>query len=51
MHHARYNGHFGLFTQVLDRVCHTVWRDYEKVQERAAHGQGLDTFHKQLPVD
>lgn len=51
MHHARYNGHYGLFTQILDRACQTVWNDYEKVQERASQGNGLESLGKRLPVD
>ena len=36
LHHARYRGHYGLFTQCLDRAFETVWPDYERVQQRAA---------------
>src|SRR5690606_5712092 len=38
MHHARYTGHYGLFTTVLDRVLGTAWDDTPEVQARAARG-------------
>ncbi|GMU61509.1 MAG: hypothetical protein AMXMBFR34_32720 [Myxococcaceae bacterium] len=41
MHHARYQGHYGLFTQVLDRLFGTYWEDYPEVHARAARGDGL----------
>lgn len=41
MHHARYTGHYGLFTPVLDRLCGTYFEDYPEVQSRAAQGEGL----------
>lgn len=41
MHHARYQGHYGLFTQVLDRLFGTYWDDYPEVHARAARGEGL----------
>lgn len=42
MHHARYDGHYGLFTQVLDRALGTWWADVDEVQSRAARGEGLE---------
>ena len=41
MHHARYQGHYGLFTQVLDRLFGTYWVDYPEVHAHAARGEGL----------
>jgi sterol desaturase/sphingolipid hydroxylase (fatty acid hydroxylase superfamily) len=41
MHHARLQGHYGLFTQVLDRLCGTAWKDYEQIHARARAGAGL----------
>lgn len=41
LHHARYRGHYGLFTSVLDRIFGNVYPDYELVQDRASAGQGL----------
>jgi lathosterol oxidase len=36
LHHARYKGHYGLFTQTLDRWHDTRFADYEAVQKAAA---------------
>jgi sterol desaturase/sphingolipid hydroxylase (fatty acid hydroxylase superfamily) len=44
LHHARYTGHYGLFTTVLDRWLGTAWDDYPEVHARAAAGQGLATM-------
>ena len=41
MHHARYKGHYGLFTTVLDRFLGTFWADYPQVHDRARRGEGL----------
>jgi Delta7-sterol 5-desaturase len=41
LHHARYRGHYGLFTSVLDRIFGSVYADYELVQDRASAGHGL----------
>lgn len=41
MHHARYRGHYGLFTQFLDRWFGTRFEDYEHAQTRAATGKPL----------
>src|SRR2546427_5937141 len=41
MHHARYTGHYGLFTTMLDRALGTYWDDYPEVHARAARGEGL----------
>lgn len=38
LHHEKYRGHYGLFTQVLDRVHGTKFADYEVRQERAFLG-------------
>ncbi len=40
MHHARHAGHYGLFTQVLDRLFGTVFDDYEAMHARAREGRG-----------
>ena len=50
MHHARYTGHYGLFTVVLDRAFGTAWEDYPEVQRRAAMGDGLTTLGARAPV-
>jgi lathosterol oxidase len=44
MHHARYTGHYGLFTVLPDRLFGTAWEDYPEVQRRAALGDGLTTL-------
>jgi Delta7-sterol 5-desaturase len=41
MHHARYQGNYGLFTTVLDRWCSTSFADYEAVHQLAREGRGL----------
>lgn len=41
LHHARYRGHYGLFTAILDRAYGNVFPDYETVQELASGGKGL----------
>jgi Delta7-sterol 5-desaturase len=41
LHHARYRGHYGLFTAVLDRAFGSVFPDYDQVQARASAGDGL----------
>lgn len=48
MHHARYQGHYGLFTQVLDRAFGTYWDDYPEVHARAAKGEGLTRLGQRL---
>jgi Delta7-sterol 5-desaturase len=44
LHHARFNGHYGLYTRFLDRLFRTEWSDYEAIQERAASGRALPTL-------
>ena len=41
MHHARYKGHYGLFTPMLDRWLNTTFDDYPDVHARAASNDGL----------
>lgn len=48
MHHARYTGHYGLFTTVLDRAFGTAWADAADVQARAATGRGLTTMGERV---
>jgi sterol desaturase/sphingolipid hydroxylase (fatty acid hydroxylase superfamily) len=49
LHHARYQGHYGLFTVVLDRWLGTVFGDYSQVHARAREGHGLARFGERLP--
>lgn len=41
MHHARFKGHYGLYTTILDRVFGTAHPDYEEVYEHAVHNDPL----------
>jgi Delta7-sterol 5-desaturase len=50
LHHARYRGHYGLFTSVLDRLFGSVYPDYEAVQERASNGEGLTRQGERISV-
>lgn len=51
MHHARYRGHFGLFTTVLDRMFGTTYEDYGRVYDRARSGQGLARLGERITGD
>lgn len=48
LHHARYQGHYGLFTPVLDRWLGTAFDDYEDVHARARAGQGLERIGERV---
>lgn len=50
LHHARYGGHFGLFTQVLDRWFGSAFPDYERVLERVDEGEGLRRLSERIPA-
>lgn len=49
MHHARYEGHYGLFTVVLDRLLGTAFSDYEAVHALARNGSGLSRLGERVP--
>lgn len=49
LHHARYQGHYGLFTVVLDRWLGTAFGDYSQVHARAREGHGLTRMGQRLP--
>jgi sterol desaturase/sphingolipid hydroxylase (fatty acid hydroxylase superfamily) len=49
LHHARYQGHYGLFTVVLDRWFSTAFDDYARVHAQARAGQGLTRIGERLP--
>jgi sterol desaturase/sphingolipid hydroxylase (fatty acid hydroxylase superfamily) len=51
MHHARYKGHYGLFTTVLDRWFGTTFPDYVRVHARARAGEGLTRIGEWIPAD
>lgn len=48
MHHARYAGHYGLFTTVLDRSFGSAFPDYAAVHARARQGRGLTKLGERL---
>jgi lathosterol oxidase len=48
LHHARYQGHYGLFTVVLDRWLGTAFGDYTLVHARAREGHGLARMGERL---
>ncbi|HLL04557.1 MAG TPA: sterol desaturase family protein [Myxococcaceae bacterium] len=48
LHHARYQGHYGLFTVVLDRWFSTAFDDYARVHAQARAGQGLARIGERL---
>jgi lathosterol oxidase len=48
LHHARYQGHYGLFTVVLDRWLGTAFGDYPRVHARAREGLGLTRIGERL---
>lgn len=50
MHHARYQGHYGLFTPVLDRMLGTAWEDYPEIHARAATGRGPTRMAEKMPT-
>ncbi|NBD07391.1 MULTISPECIES: sterol desaturase family protein [Corallococcus] len=50
LHHARYQGHYGLYTVVLDRWLGTAFDDYPLVHARARDGAGLTRIGERLPV-
>ncbi|WP_233585170.1 sterol desaturase family protein [Corallococcus sp. CA054B] len=50
LHHARYQGHYGLFTVVLDRWLGTAFADYPRVHARARDGEGLTRIGERLAV-
>ncbi|CAM3299569.1 sterol desaturase family protein [Corallococcus soli] len=50
MHHARYQGHYGLYTVLLDRWFGTTFEDYPQVHARARDGEGLTRMGERLPA-
>ena len=49
LHHARYQGHYGLYTVLLDRWFGTTFEDYARVHARARSGEGLTRIGERLP--
>jgi len=50
LHHARYVGHFGLFTPFMDLFFNSYFNDYLDVQAAAYRGQGLTSLKQRLPL-
>jgi sterol desaturase/sphingolipid hydroxylase (fatty acid hydroxylase superfamily) len=48
LHHARYQGHYGLFTVVLDKWFGTAFQDYSRVHAQAREGVGLARIGERL---
>jgi lathosterol oxidase len=48
LHHARYQGHYGLFTPFMDDLFDSRFADYEGVQEKARTGNGLTSLSQRL---
>ncbi len=48
LHHARYQGHYGLFTPMLDRWLGTAFDDYPQVHARARAGNGLERMGERI---
>lgn len=44
MHHARFNGNYGLFTRIPDRLFGTEWADYPALHARVADGAPLPSL-------
>lgn len=51
LHHARLQGHYGLYSPILDRLLGSYFEDYPQVHTRAATGQGLHTLGERCAVD
>lgn len=48
LHHARYNGHYGLFTPFLDRWFGSRFNDYLQVHQAAYEGHGLEKLNQKF---
>lgn len=51
MHHARFNGNYGLYTRVLDRLFGTEWPDYPALHARVAGGSPLPALGTRADVE
>jgi len=50
LHHARYNGHYGLYTPFLDWMFNSRFEDYEAVHKMAFEGNGLTHKAQRIKV-
>jgi sterol desaturase/sphingolipid hydroxylase (fatty acid hydroxylase superfamily) len=41
LHHARYKGHYGLFTPFLDMLFKSYFKDYPKIHQKTSSGESL----------
>jgi lathosterol oxidase len=48
LHHARYNGHYGLFTPFMDTFLKSDFNDYLEVQSKAYQGDGLTSLGQRI---
>jgi Delta7-sterol 5-desaturase len=48
IHHARYLGNYGFFTNFLDRWLKTEFADSGAIQRKAAEGEGLTSLHARI---
>lgn len=51
LHHARYRGHYGLFTPYLDIMFNSYFKDYEIVHWHSYNGHGLTGLGKKFKPD
>ena len=48
MHHARYQGNYGLFTPFLDQLFQTEFEDYEKVHAKVIEGVPMKSYSDKI---
>ena len=46
IHHARYQGHYGLFTPIFDRLHKTDFPDYKALYKKVVTSGGLHSLHE-----
>jgi Delta7-sterol 5-desaturase len=51
LHHARYDGHYGLYTPFLDWMFNSRFEDYEAIHKMAYEGQGLTHRAQRIKID
>jgi Delta7-sterol 5-desaturase len=48
LHHARFDGHYGFVSAVMDRAFGTEWKDWLAVHERVWNGKPLTSLRERL---
>jgi sterol desaturase/sphingolipid hydroxylase (fatty acid hydroxylase superfamily) len=48
LHHARFNGHYGLTIPLFDRLNRSIFPDYVDIHRRVTNGQGLARLSDRL---